>query len=315
MLIVIIFFLNNIFSITPRPLIGVLTHPYHHQESLQKNSSYIAASYVKYVENSGADVIPIFYDYPENKLQLIFEKINGLVLPGGSEELFLKNPIVKKTKLTKTTEYLTKLALEANFRGDFFPVWGTCLGFESLVYALSKNPDILIHFNSVNHSEKLFPTDSFRNSKAFSLIAKNKLLRQQIEERKAFFFNHNWGLRRDDFKSNQYLSTFFDVTSYSVDRNNDLFVASIEGKKFPFYGFQFHPEKAMFENKAKEDINHDLLTCRAAKSLMDVFVNLTNKNNHKVNNKKELIGLLIDNYQLVRTKGDVYEEIYFFPAV
>ena len=230
-----IFFLKNILFIFSRPLIGILTHPSHHQEeSLKKNSSYIAASYVKYVENSGADVIPIFYDYPEKKLQQIFAKINGLVLPGGSEDLFLKNTIIKKTKLTKTSEYLTKMALEANFKGDFFPVWGTCLGFESLVYALSKNPDILIHFNSVNHSERLYPTGSFRNSKAFELIVNNNLLRQQILERKAFFFNHNWGLRKDDFRSTQYLSTFFEVTSYSVDRNNDPFVASIEGKKFPF---------------------------------------------------------------------------------
>ena len=33
---------------------------------------------------------------------------------------------------------MINLAIEANNNGDYFPVWGTCLGFESLALSISK---------------------------------------------------------------------------------------------------------------------------------------------------------------------------------
>ena len=45
-----------------------------------------------------------------------FDAINGLLVPGGSGNLTKGNPFYDNT------EYLLKLAMEANDNGDYFPV-------------------------------------------------------------------------------------------------------------------------------------------------------------------------------------------------
>ncbi len=47
------------------------------------------------------------------------------------------------------------LAVEANEKGDFFPVWGTCLGFEVMLMSIAKNSTVISNFNSTNHSLKM----------------------------------------------------------------------------------------------------------------------------------------------------------------
>lgn len=42
-------------GVSQQPVIGIYTQPYDSKQS------YIAASYVKYLEMSGAQVIPLFY--------------------------------------------------------------------------------------------------------------------------------------------------------------------------------------------------------------------------------------------------------------
>ena len=39
--------------------------------------------------------------------------------------------------------------------------------------------------------------------------------------------------------------SMFDVLSTNKDKKGTAFVSTIEAKKYPFYGVQWHPEKAM----------------------------------------------------------------------
>lgn len=39
-----------------------------------------------------------------------------------------------------------------NDKGIYFPVWGTCLGFEVLLLSIAKSNNVLSNFNSTNHS-------------------------------------------------------------------------------------------------------------------------------------------------------------------
>jgi hypothetical protein len=60
---------------TPAPVIGVLSQP-------GGTGEYIAASYVKWVEAGGAQVVPVFSDSSEDELSTMFSKLNGLLVPG-----------------------------------------------------------------------------------------------------------------------------------------------------------------------------------------------------------------------------------------
>ena len=67
--------------------------------------------------------------------------MNGLFIPGGADktssdgyykasQAFYHMAI--QVRLLKVSEVKNGFALQANDKGDNFPIWGTCLGFEML---------------------------------------------------------------------------------------------------------------------------------------------------------------------------------------
>lgn len=59
-----------------RPIIGIIT------QTDTADTSYIAASYVKFIEMSGAQVLPIFMFNDTTYIDSILPKINGVLFPG-----------------------------------------------------------------------------------------------------------------------------------------------------------------------------------------------------------------------------------------
>ena len=49
------------------------------------------------------------------------------------------------TVYMKAVLHLWNLAKTANDVGDFFPIWGTCLGFETICVAAANDPAVLIN--------------------------------------------------------------------------------------------------------------------------------------------------------------------------
>ena len=67
------------------PIIGIYTQTYEHTPK----SSYIAASYVKFIEMSGAQVVPIFSFSDTNVVLDLLGKINGVLFPGNFHKLYV----------------------------------------------------------------------------------------------------------------------------------------------------------------------------------------------------------------------------------
>ena len=66
------------------PIIGVYTEDAEDfGQQTYENQTYIAASYVKNIEMTGAQVLPLFYHYPKDKMLDTLSKINGVMFPGG----------------------------------------------------------------------------------------------------------------------------------------------------------------------------------------------------------------------------------------
>ena len=65
---------------------------------------------------------------------------------------------------------------------------------------------------------------------------------------------HHYGVLPKDFKHNKHLSKHFEIVANSYDENGREYIAVIEGKTLPFFGYQFHPEKpgSSFHSKGVE---------------------------------------------------------------
>ena len=80
---------------------------------------------------SGAQVVPILSFSSTDYLDSILSKVNGVLFTGGGMDFDIK------TKWTKNADYILKYAIEQNKKGNPYPIWGTCLGFELLAYLTS----------------------------------------------------------------------------------------------------------------------------------------------------------------------------------
>jgi agmatine/peptidylarginine deiminase len=64
------------------PVIGIYTQTL--SNTTTDKSSYIAASYVKFIEMSGAQVVPIYSFANTSDILTLLGKINGVLFPGQS---------------------------------------------------------------------------------------------------------------------------------------------------------------------------------------------------------------------------------------
>jgi len=137
--------------------------------------------------------------------------------------------------------------MQANAEGDYFAVWGTCLGFEWLVESTGGQEALEIgKFDATDMPMTL----SFRPEvgKGRMFQSANSSLMNWIERDNITYENHEDGIEPERFESNSKLAAMFDIVATTSDRKGRAYVAAVQAKHMPIYGVQFHPEKIRYLN-------------------------------------------------------------------
>ncbi|WVY99521.1 hypothetical protein V8G54_025591 [Vigna mungo] len=132
-----------------QPVIGIVSHPGDGASGRLSNAtdvSYIAASYVKFVEAAGARVVPLIYTEPPEKLLKKLELVNGVLFTGGW---------AKSGLYFETVTKIFKKILEKNDAGDHFPLYAVCLGFELITMIISQDNNILEEFSASDQASTI----------------------------------------------------------------------------------------------------------------------------------------------------------------
>jgi len=304
-----------------RPIIGILAQPATQDLN---GPQYIAASYVKWIESGGARVVPIRYGLSLDELSLLFNSLNGLVLPGGGGGFSYTSPFWIQL------QQLFSWALQANAKGDYFPIWGTCFGFQLLHILASENLNLLVDTDSENYTIALNFTSHAPNSRMYgtnsSWLAGDALITPQIvkilSNSPVTMNNHHYGVTPASYTQNKKLGDFFTMLSTNVDRNGKEFVSSAEcklkskeGWNFPVYSTQWHPEKPQYEWDPYEVTMHDTDAILANSYTSKFFVREARRSGHKFESEEELLyKYLIYNYPVTYNykKDPEFEQIYLF---
>ena len=150
------------------PIIGVYTQDAEDfGQTPQPKQTYIAASYIKNLEMAGAQVVPLFYHYSTAQLDAILSKINGEYFPGG------EMPIDKNNQWTSNIQYIFDYAHKQNDKGNPFPIWATCLGYEAVMYLFSGRSDNMTVLDRVNGQRGLPCNLTVKNSSSVLLKSLN----------------------------------------------------------------------------------------------------------------------------------------------
>ncbi|TMW41606.1 hypothetical protein DOY81_013314, partial [Sarcophaga bullata] len=116
--------------------------------------------------------------------------------------------------------------------------------------------------------------------------------------------------------ANMKLDQLWDVMSINYDWDGIEFISTIEHKKYPFYGTQFHPEKNIYEFIRNRNITHTSRAIQASQYFADFLLNESRRNRQQFNNESEEAQVLIYNYAPVYTAlaGSSFTQQYLFES-
>lgn len=293
------------------PVVAVLAQP-DYPPTPGDQKSYVAASYVKWLEAEGARVVVLRYDEPQELTASILEWINGVVFPGGDGGFQDQYGDFGRFVFTQVVK-----------RG--IPTWGTCLGFQQLVYFSSNESfpgPISPGWNSTD-GPTMLPLNLTSTGKHSALFGDwPKALLQKAGREPWLWHAHHWSVSTQDFERRQVLRDFWDVLAVNSDSRGLEFVSIVKSKKLPMFGSIFHPEKNAFEFQqpspelAETLPVHSASAVDVARRLAASFVAECAKfQGQKKISFQEVYKWSIHNWQPVYTAplGSMFEEQYFFP--
>ncbi|KAH7637372.1 gamma-glutamyl hydrolase a-like protein [Dermatophagoides farinae] len=281
--------------INDRVVIGVLAqYPYKDEHQ------YIAASYVKFLESSGARVAPIFCGRTSDYYETLLPKLNGVLLPGGGSPL-------DEGPYAETVDIIIESSKKFYDNGKYFPIWGTCLSFEK----------IIVHF--LNGSLK-WESQCHVQNLSLNLELEDSVINDPKSTR---MFRDMDSMMPESFPYFTTKECYCQLSSYLHNKyKNYTFVSMYEHRKYPIYGSMWHPEKNQFEfviNEHVGNINHDRWAIIVAQYFGNFFVNEARRSCGRFKDKLDESQHLIYNYNdYVEYTGQngksSYEEIYKFPV-
>lgn len=291
-----------------RPIIGILAQPCV-DDKQRWGASYIAASYVKWIESAGAQVVPIPFNSSAAVLKSYVDRLNGILLPGGGVDL-------QNSYYYTAEKILFNLVVDANNAGTYLPLWATCLGFESIGVIASGDDFSVLQdgFDSYHLPLPLQFTSDFKSSRLFRDAPDNII--NILGNQPVTLNNHHAGITTTTFSNNSKLKSFYRLMSTNFDRVGKQFISTIESFKYPIYGVQYHPEKNSFEWDNRENLPHSWEAIQVTQYFANFFVNEARKNGHHFASDTEEAKYMIYNFAPIFTglldQSD-FLQCYFFP--
>eukprot|EP00271_Cylindrocystis_brebissonii_P009213 TRINITY_DN238_c0_g2_i1.p1 TRINITY_DN238_c0_g2~~TRINITY_DN238_c0_g2_i1.p1 ORF type:complete len:403 (-),score=68.64 TRINITY_DN238_c0_g2_i1:52-1260(-) len=303
---------------TERPVIGILSLPVTVASQTKYGRSSFATSYVRWLEAGGARTVPILFDSTTEELDYLLPRLNGVFWTGGLVDF---NPEVEDpigSLYLETTHYIWRHIVAQNEAGVYYPFWGTCLGFERIIQLFAHDHDssIFEDVDAENLGINLELTGSGWLSRLFGGMSYELFKEVASPYSTLAFNNHGLGVHPEVLKASP-AGKIFKILSVDEDRNDVLFVSTIEGKKYPFYGVQWHPEKAPWEWTIKYNMSHTQRAIEFSNYVARFFVEECKYNNNKFESATVEGHFLMHNWPSRPTGAihgiiSAYSEITFF---
>ncbi|KAK4876561.1 hypothetical protein RN001_009067 [Aquatica leii] len=218
---------------TTVPIIGILSQETYSIDNLfpEKYDSFIAASYVKLLESAGARVIPIWIGQNKDYYHKVVDNTNGIVFPGGA--VYFN----QTCGYSEAGQIIYNYAVKLNRNGDYYPIWGICLGMELLMEVAVglSNTEVRETCSSTKISLPLEFKNGYRTSKTFK-NASHEVIHILTNENVTYNY-HQFCVTEKGMKDHG-LDKDWKVLSTNKDENGLEFVSSYESKLYPFYAME-----------------------------------------------------------------------------
>ncbi|CAF1297300.1 unnamed protein product [Rotaria sp. Silwood1] len=287
-----------------RPIIGILTQPAPILWMKPNRTTYLGASYVKYIEATGAQVVPIrMYQTTDYYLHL-FNSLNGVIFPGGdiTDEYYSVAKLFYMWSL-KDFDEIQKI----------FPIWGTCLGFEVLLMLTRSSTGILEPCQADDYATELTFMPNANDSRLLGPSLPSNI-KYALENEPITSNYHQFCMRPENFSADPILSTFYKMLTISPDLERRTFVSTIESRRYLIFGVQWHPENNAFEWRVNSTIPHTKDSVEVTQYMANFLTNQTRQNMNHFDSLEDELKYLIYQYTPEFTDLDktYYQQVYYF---
>jgi gamma-glutamyl hydrolase len=283
------------------PVIAILANPFP-ENSQNILSSRVNMQYVRWLEQSRADVVVIQPWYNEETIDEILIKVNGVLWQGGDRDLIMNG------QFENTARYiLNKLMAIYDNENKSVPLWGTCQGFELLHALIADTTNVLEKFNAEEYTTPLiFNRLKIISSKMFQDMTKKDL--NDIKTKNVTSEFHQLGISLNSYMNYQKLNDFLRISTLGKDKDGKLYVASVEAKKYPVYAIQFHPEMVQFTKDDRPGVADSPEAIKLAQNLSTFFIREAKKNSNYMTDKEMVKYDYLNTFE----KTPIKQEDYYY---
>jgi len=263
----------------------------------------VYASYVRWFEAAGATAIVIQPWTTKEQLEEIFTKVNGFFFQGGGRTFDLNAPWEKLAK-----QILTKV-VQSNLRGEYIPLWGTCLGFELIQTLIAGTRDVLVPVEGTYNiaTPLVLDEQTVKGARMFKYFSDNDIKSLKTENTTAQY--HHFGISKKSFENFANNVRYFNITSYGRGSDDVLAVATYEAKHMPIYATQFHPEKFPYDRKESNNLPQFGNAIKISQNLALFFVDELRKNKNVFAEEDKSKYQYIDTY---KQKATLVDGVYYY---
>lgn len=269
--------LSLILANTRLPLVAIVSIPVLNN-STNYTEATVGASYVRWLEASGADSVVIHPWQTDEEHADVLSLVNGVLLQGGE---------IENEEYTKSVSTIINLAISiADDKQDKIPIFGIGHGMEILFNVIA-DENLLSNKSLYNKSVPLiFNKELLKTSQLFDMLEDEDF--EALGTKNVTFHLHKFGLEPKVYEENKKLNEFFRLTSTNIDENKNKFIASVEAIKYPIYAVQFNPDAISFNKNKNLEIDNSDESVRISRALGNAFVDLCKKSNTHIMPEDEL---------------------------
>ena len=288
-----------------KPVIGIYGNSNPENNDTYINGTYYPLSYIYWLESAGAEVMAIHYWYPNDVIDEILNKVNGVLFLGGGRDIHKDGIWEIKAKYIMDQALLIEL-----------PIWGTCQGFQLMGVIMSGNYSLLKNgFTDADVPHGLEITEKAKSSKMFKLFSEKDY--DILQYRNSTLYNHQLGFYPEEFYKEERLNELFKVTSISEDTKGLKFIDSFEGKygNIKFFAVQFHPEKNPFKRygySVEQSIDSLLVSQKLAMNFIDETRKNQNRFESSANDEGDRAQFDFFNTYQGTPNANLNNDIYYF---
>jgi gamma-glutamyl hydrolase len=293
------FILFYIYHSNNPPVIAILANP-EPDNTNDAQKSRVNYQYVRWLEQNRAEVIVIQPWHEKEEIEEIVSKVNGILWLGGDRNLNLEGQFERVARII-----MDKVKDLLDNRKVSVPLWGTCQGFELIHALVAGSLDVLTHFDSFEMTSpiQLINKEKSKMFEGFSNIEVSFL--ENFNSTAQF---HNFGLSEAEYKKYPQLDDMLEITSFGYDRKGLKYIATVEGKHYPIYAVQFHPEMVGYTKSNVKGVPQSVEAVRVSQLLGNFFFQQILLNQNQMTKEEILKYDYLNSFE----KLPLFEEEYYF---